>query len=71
VCSSDLPKRKDAAQPGKKDIYIRQLEDSIRRALGTKVTIRSQGKAGVVELHYFSPEELDRLVNHLRGKEFA
>jgi ParB family chromosome partitioning protein len=51
----------------KKDIYLNELEDSIRRALGTKVTIRHRGKRGVIELHYFSVEELDRLVNHLRS----
>lgn len=53
----------------KKDIYINELEDSIRRILGTKVTIRHHGGKGVVELHYYSPGELDRIVNHLRGKE--
>jgi ParB family chromosome partitioning protein len=50
----------------KKDIYINELENSMRNALGTKVTIRHHGKSGVIELHYFSVEELDRLVNHLR-----
>lgn len=48
------------------DIYIKELETSIRNVLGTKVTIRHQGKAGVIELRYYSVEELDRLVNHLR-----
>jgi ParB family chromosome partitioning protein len=65
------PKGKAASKSVDKNIYINQLEDSIRRALGTKVSIRHQGSAGVIELHYFSAEELDRLVNHLRGKEFA
>lgn len=52
----------------KKDIYINELEDSIRRALGTKVAIRHSGKRGVIELHYFSVDELDRLANHLRSR---
>jgi len=59
--------RKDAGEIVKKDIYIKELEDSIRRALGTKVAIRHRGKRGVIELHYFSVDELDRLVNHLRS----
>jgi ParB family chromosome partitioning protein len=51
----------------KKDIYINELEESIRRSLGTKVAIRHRGKRGVIELHYFSLEELDRLAHHLRS----
>lgn len=59
-------KKEQTGKNAKKDIYINELENSIRNALGTKVTIRHHGKSGVIELHYFSVEELDRLVNHLR-----
>jgi ParB family chromosome partitioning protein len=59
--------RKEPGDTSKKDIYIKELEESIRRALGTKVAIRHRGKRGVIELHYFSVDELDRLVNHLRS----
>jgi ParB family chromosome partitioning protein len=60
------PKKDQKGKTANKDIYINELENSIRAALGTKVTIRHRGKSGVIELHYFSVEELDRLVNHLR-----
>jgi ParB family chromosome partitioning protein len=60
------PKKDPAGKVVKKDIYINELENSMRNALGTKVTIRHHGKSGIIELHYFSVEELDRLVNHLR-----
>jgi len=60
------PARKQTPTDNKNDIYIKELENSIRGALGTKVAIRHQGKAGVIEIHYFSVEELDRLVNQLR-----
>ena len=59
--------KKGMAAEHKKDIYINELEESIRRALGTKVAIRHRGKRGVIELHYFSLDELDRLANHLRS----
>jgi ParB family chromosome partitioning protein len=64
-------KGKKSPSVDRNDIYIKQLEDSIRRALGTKIAIRHRGSAGVIELHYFSVGELDRLVQHLRGKEIA
>lgn len=60
------PKKISDGKADNKDIYINELEQSIRNALGTKVTIRHHGKSGVIELHYFSVEELERLVNHLR-----
>jgi len=60
------PKKDPTVNIVKKDIYINELENSMRNALGTKVTIRHHGKSGIIELHYFSVEELDRLVNHLR-----
>ena len=60
------PRKAPAGSSAKKDIYISELENSIRSALSTKVTIRHHGKSGTIELHYFSVEELDRLANHLR-----
>ena len=60
------PKKDPTGSIVKKDIYINELENSMRSALGTKVTIRHHGKSGIIELYYFSVEELDRLVNHLR-----
>ena len=60
------PKKDPTRNTVKKDMYINELESSIRNALGTKVTIRHHGKSGIIELYYFSVEELDRLVNHLR-----
>jgi len=60
------PKKEPTGKVVKKDIYINELENSMRSALGTKVTIRHHGKSGIIELHYYSVEELDRLANHLR-----
>jgi ParB family chromosome partitioning protein len=59
-------RKKPARVEDKNNIFIKELENSIRSALGTKVAIRHHGTSGVIELHYFSVEELDRLANHLR-----
>jgi len=42
-----------------------ELEERLRNALGTKVSIRKGRKGGAIELHYFSDAELDRLVQIL------
>jgi ParB family chromosome partitioning protein len=46
-----------------------EIEERLRNALGTKVQIQKRRKGGIVELHYFSDEELDRLVQMLAGAE--
>ena len=48
------------------DPQIEALADSIRRSLGTKVTLsRSPGGAGTLTLHFFSDEELDTILDRL------
>ena len=46
--------------------FFSEIEDRLRRALGTKVTI-TQGRAGrgAIKVEYFSEEELERLVDKL------
>lgn len=47
-----------------------EIEDRLRNALGTKVTIHKKRKGGSIELHFFSDEELDRIVQFLAaGRE--
>jgi ParB family chromosome partitioning protein len=41
------------------------LEERLRNALGTKVSIQRRRKGGQIELHFFSEEELDRLAQIL------
>jgi ParB family transcriptional regulator, chromosome partitioning protein len=56
------------ARPAKPavDPEIEALADSIRRSLGTKVTLnRSPGGAGTLTLHFFSDEELDTILDRL------
>lgn len=49
----------------RKDPNVEAAEQKLQRALGTRVRIVGQGKGGRLELHYFGPEELDRLYNLL------
>lgn len=47
---------------------IKSLEDTLRTALGTKVTVNHGTKGGTVVIHYYSEEELESLIdrfNHL------
>lgn len=44
-------------------------EDSLRRALETKVEIKRRGKQGTIRIHFFSDEELESLVDRLLTEE--
>lgn len=57
-----------AAPKPKKDPNVAQLEDELRRSLGTKVQLKAkQGGRGTIEIEYFDLDELERLLEKLRG----
>jgi ParB family transcriptional regulator, chromosome partitioning protein len=41
---------------------MNSLQDSLRRYLGTKVRITQDGKRGKIEIEYYSPEDLERII---------
>ena len=47
------------------DPQLKGLEDELRRALGTKVTLTARKKGGRIVIEYFSPEDLTRLLTLL------
>jgi len=50
----------------KKSPEIISLEDDLQRTLGTKVQIVARGKQGKVVIHYYSLDDLDRLIKSLK-----
>jgi ParB family chromosome partitioning protein len=64
----EAPKKGGIAGDGKRGTHAAQypeLEERLRNALGTKVSIRRNRKGGAIELHFYSDEELDRLIQIL------
>ena len=55
------PAKKNQANP-ELDYYIQSLADNLKKTLGTKVEITKRGKAGKIIVHFFSDDELDRLL---------
>ena len=55
------PKRRDEQLEG----YMAALTDTLKRSLGTKVEIRRRGKRGRIVVHFYSDEELERLLERL------
>ncbi|NIS75904.1 MAG: ParB/RepB/Spo0J family partition protein [Deltaproteobacteria bacterium] len=46
---------------------MRELIGQLQRTLGTRVRLRGTEKRGVLEIHYSSMEQLDGIVNKMRG----
>jgi ParB family chromosome partitioning protein len=67
---SERPQR--AVLPVKKgselESQMSSLQDSLRRYLGTKVHITQDGKRGKIEIEYYSPEDLERIIEAILGK---
>ena len=66
----ELAKRQEKASKSSQksremDDYIQSLAENLKRALGTKVEIRKKGKHGRIVIHFYSDEELDRLLELL------
>ena len=54
---------KEIAVTEEDDFIYRNIEDKIRSIIGTKVSIHKKNKnKGSIEIEYYSPEELERIV---------
>lgn len=68
-------KSKKAAASGQQEIpistgeakAISRIEDLLQRRLGTKVKIKPKGRGGTVEIIYYGPEDLNRLLDLLEN----
>lgn len=49
------------------DPHVSALEDQLQQALATKVRISKRKKRGHISIDFYSPEDLERIVNKIRG----
>jgi len=47
--------------------HLVDAEDRLRRLMGTRVRVQSGGKGGKIEIHYFSDDDLDRILELLES----
>ncbi|WP_042352972.1 ParB/RepB/Spo0J family partition protein [Bacillus massiliigorillae] len=52
----------------KKDIFIQEQENVLRERFGTTVTITQRKKKGKIEIEFFSPDDLNRILTLLDQK---
>jgi ParB family chromosome partitioning protein len=50
------------SKPAKRSAAMGDIEDRMRRIIGTQVKIHATGKGGRIEIHYYSDDDLDRIL---------
>ncbi len=55
----------------RKNPDVRHLEEELQRTLGRKVEIQGRGKRGWVRISFYSLDDLQALLDHLKGKKGA
>jgi ParB family chromosome partitioning protein len=67
LCSETGKKRRRS--PTEKDVHVRQVEEKLQEALGTKVDLADTGRGpGRIVIRYVSAEDLERLVRLIAGE---
>lgn len=63
-------KEKEKTKKKENDIFYKDLEEKIKSIIGTKVSIHSKSKKkGKIEIEYYSPEDLERILDLLMSIE--
>lgn len=65
----EQPSTTVSKEPVSKSPFILEIENTLRSALGTQVSIRPSSKGGKIEINYFSDDELDRLTELIQSIE--
>jgi ParB family chromosome partitioning protein len=65
LAAARRPSGRRRGASGGDDVHVRALADELTRGLGTRVRITPRERGGVIEIEFYSPPELDRLVTLL------
>jgi ParB family transcriptional regulator, chromosome partitioning protein len=65
LAQRSAPRARSRSKENERAQYMRELGEDLKRRLGTKVELKVQGKRGRIIIHYYSDEELERLLELL------
>ncbi len=60
------PEPQEHVKP-KRSVFIQTIEDDLREKFGTKVKVHSKKEGGSIEIDYYSPEDLNRIIELFEG----
>jgi len=61
----EVAKQRPVTTPSRRDANLLYLEDKLRAALGTKVSVSQKGDKGTIGIQYYSKNELARLIKKM------
>lgn len=64
--AKDSKNGKTKAKPREKNADVKRVENDLKEALGTKVTLNQKGRKGKIEIEYYSRDDLERLIELLK-----
>ncbi len=56
------PKTKEKQPKPKRSVFLQKVEQDLREVFGTKVVVHSRKEGGSIEIEFYSPEDLNRLI---------
>jgi ParB family chromosome partitioning protein len=65
LIKKDRPARSLRENRSEEEYYLQSLADNLKRALGTKVSIKKKGGKGYINIYFYSDDELGRLLDLL------
>lgn len=60
-----IPKKNKKKKEKEKDFLLKEIEENLRKILGTKVTINKGKKKSKIEIEYYNEDDLDRILDLL------
>jgi ParB family chromosome partitioning protein len=58
-------KQKPSIKTKRKSVHILKIEENLRDVFGTKVSVRPRNEGGSIEIEFYSPEDLNRILEIL------
>jgi ParB family chromosome partitioning protein len=58
---------KKKREPDKESLYLQSIQENLMQCLGTKVKLSKSGKKGKIVIEFYSPEELERIIERIKG----
>ncbi|MBN2424663.1 MAG: ParB/RepB/Spo0J family partition protein [Calditrichaceae bacterium] len=62
VQEAQIAPKNTPKKASKRSVFLQKAEDELREIFGTKVNIRPKKEGGAIEIEYYSPEDLNRLL---------
>lgn len=63
IKNKKAPKKAHIEEPDIDPVFIKDVENRLKEAIGTRVTVSHKNNKGKIEIEYYSGEELDRILD--------